>query len=80
MATEEPLVPANYRVTVAIKKVSWIVGMLAVGFAMAKGVGKYIPAVQVEEVQNVVIGAVAGVLELIHDWAHLKWGDKYAWL
>lgn len=68
------LVPEQYRVSVAIKKGSYMVGKLAAGFVAAQLVtkGKLTPE-QCNQVQVMVTAMVAGGLEILHDWAKLKW-------
>lgn len=68
------LIPEQYRVGIAIKKGAYMVGKLAAGFLTAQLVttGKLTPE-QCSQAQIAITAATAGGLELLHDWAKLKW-------
>lgn len=69
------LIPAEYSVGVAIKKVSYLAGKLLVGFVVGKlAVGRVTPD-QVVQIELAVTTAVALGLEGIHDWARVKYPD-----
>ncbi len=74
------LIPEEYRVGVAIKKVSYTVGKLAAGLITAKLVssGKLTPE-QCNQIQLGVTAAVAGGLTMLQDWAKLKYPNA-TWL
>lgn len=74
------LVPEQYRVGVAIKKASYMVGKLAAGYMTAQLVttGHLTPE-QCSQAQVAITTLVAGGLEMAHDWAKLKWPDA-VWL
>ncbi len=74
------LIPEEYRVGVAIKKASYLVGKLAAGYMTAQLVtkGKLTPE-QCNQIQLAVTTLVAGGLEAIHDWAKLKYPNA-TWL
>ncbi len=68
------LIPDNYKASVVIKKVAYLVGKFAVGYATSTLVakGNMTPAESIQ-VQMAVTTAVASGLEMLHDWAKLKW-------
>lgn len=68
------LIPEQYRVAVAIKKGAYMVGKLAAGFVTSQLVttGKLTPE-QCSQVQVAITAITAGSLEMLHDWAKLKW-------
>lgn len=68
------LIPEEYRVGIAIKKGAYMVGKLAAGFIAAKLVttGHLTPE-QCSQIQLAITTGVAGALELVHDWAKVKW-------
>jgi len=74
------LIPEQYRVAVAIKKVSYSVGKLAAGLITAKLVtnGK-LTADQVTQIQAGITTGVAATLTFIQDWAKMKWPNA-TWL
>jgi len=74
------LIPEQYRVAIAIKKVSYTVGKLAAGFLTAQLIakGKLTPE-QCGQIELATTAIVAGGLEAVHDWAKVKWPDQ-KWL
>lgn len=74
------LIPEQYRVGIAIKKASYMVGKLTAGFLTAQLVtkGKLTPD-QCSQIQLGLTTLVAGSLELVHDWAKVKYPDA-TWL
>lgn len=74
------LIPEQYRVGIAIKKASYMVGKLAAGYVTAQLVttGKLTPE-QCNQVQVAITAVTAGGLEMFHDWAKLKWPNAI-WL
>jgi len=68
------LIPEQYKVSIAIKKTSYMVGKLAASYLTSQLVttGK-LNAEQCSQVQLAVTTLMAGGLELLHDWAKLKW-------
>lgn len=74
------LIPEQYRVGVAIKKVSYTVGKLAAGYLTSKLVtsGKLTPE-QCSQIEMGVTAAVAGGLTLVQDWARVKYPNA-TWL
>lgn len=74
------LVPQEYKIGVAIKKASYMVGKLAAGYLTAQLVttGKLTPE-QCSQIQLAITTVVAGGLEAGHDWAKLKYPSA-TWL
>ena len=74
------LIPEQYRVGIAIKKVSYTVGKLAAGVITARLVatGKLTPE-QCNQIQVGVVAMVAGGLTALQDWAKLKYPNA-TWL
>ncbi len=74
------LVPEQYRVSVAIKKASYMVAKLATSFITARllTTGK-LNAEQCSQIELAITTVMAGGLEAVHDWAKLKWPNT-AWL
>jgi len=74
------LIPQQYRVSVAIKKASYMIGKLITGYATAKLVttGKLSPE-QTTQIELAITTITAGGLEALHDWAKLKWPEA-KWL
>lgn len=74
------LIPEQYRAGVAIKKVAYTVGKLATGYLTAQLVtsGKLTPD-QCSQIQLGLTAGIAGGLEMVHDWAKLKWPNA-TWL
>lgn len=74
------LIPEQYRVGVAIKKVSYTVGKLAAGYLTAHLVTscKLTPE-QCSQIEAGITAAVAGGLTFIQDWAKLKYPNA-TWL
>jgi len=71
------LIPAEYRIGIAIKKVSYTIGKLVVAGLMYGKVGTMIGTkLTPDQVQGVQAGAAAlsgAILTGIQDWAKLKW-------
>jgi len=77
------LIPQEYRVGIAIKKVSYTVGKLAVA-ALAYGkmkalVGDNLTPDQLVQIQTTTAAIAAALLEGVHDWARLKYPNA-TWL
>lgn len=74
------LIPAQYKISIAIKNVSYMVGKLAAGYVTSQLVttGKLTPE-QCSQAQVAITAVVAGGLEAVHDWAAVKWPDT-KWL
>lgn len=74
------LIPEQYRIGIAIKKASYMVGKLAAGYVTGQLVttGKLTPE-QCNQIQLAITTATAGGLELLHDWAKVKWPEN-SWL
>lgn len=74
------LIPEQYRVGIAIKKVSYTIGKLAAGYITSSLVtsGKLTPE-QCTQIQLGVTAAVAGGLTMIQDWARVKYPNA-TWL
>lgn len=77
------LIPEQYRVGIAIKKASYMIGKLAVSF-LAYGkvksiVGDHLTPDQITQIQTAAAGVSAAFLEGVHDWAKLKWPNA-TWL
>lgn len=74
------LIPQQYRIGVAIKKVSYTIGKLVAGFMTAKLVttGK-LTAEQCSQIELALTTVAAGGLEWLHDWARMKW-PQATWL
>ena len=68
------LIPEEYRIGVGIKKAAYMVGKLGAGYVTSQLVttGKLTPE-QCSQVQVAITALTAGGLELLHDWAKLKW-------
>ncbi len=71
------LIPEQYRIGVAIKKVSYMVGKLAVSF-LAYGkvkmiVGDNLTPDQIMQIQTATAALTGAALEGLHDWARVKW-------
>lgn len=75
------LIPAEYKIGVAIKKLSYTVGKLAAGYITAKLVttGKLTPE-QCSQIQMGLTAGIAGGLTLVQDWAKLKYPDAVKYL
>ncbi len=74
------LIPEQYRVGVAIKKASYMIGKLAAGYVTSQLVttGKLTPE-QCGQIQVAITTVTAGALEMAHDWAKLKYPNA-TWL
>lgn len=74
------LIPEQYRLKVAIKKVSYTVGKLLAGFATSQLVSTgHLTPEQCAQIEIGVTALTAGGLEMLHDWAKMKWPDQ-KWL
>lgn len=74
------LIPQQYRVGVAIKKLSYFVGKFGAGFVTAKLVHTGSLTVdQASQVELAITTLTAGGLQLLHDWARVKWPEA-RWL
>lgn len=67
------LIPEDYSVGVAVKKVSYMAGKLAAGYIAGKLAAGHVTPDQANQIQLGITTAVAGGLEAIHDWAKMKW-------
>lgn len=76
-------IPAEYKWSVAIKKVSYTVGKLAVAALSMGGVksliGTNLTPDQTTQIEGAAGALTAALLEGIHDWAKLKWPNSQ-WL
>ena len=66
------MLPANYRWQIAIKKASYTVAKLAVAGLVAVGVGGKVDPEHLRAFEEILALMLAGGLELVHDWAKLK--------
>lgn len=74
------LIPEQYRVAVAIKKLSYFVGKFGAGFVTAKLITSgHLTVDQASQIELAITAATAGGLQLIHDWARVKWPEA-KWL
>jgi len=77
------LIPEEYRIGVAIKKVSYTLGKLAIAGLMYGKVGSMIGSKlspdQVTQIQTAAAGLSAALLTSIQDWAKVKWPNT-TWL
>lgn len=77
------MLPIQYSYTVAIKKISYTVGKLAVTvLTMTKAkafFGDNLTPAQITEIQTVIGGFTAATLEGLHDWLHVKF-PNVKWL
>ncbi len=77
------LIPEQYRIGIAIKKVSYTLGKLAIAGLMYGKVGSMVGSKltpdQVSQIQVAAAGLSAAVLTSIQDWAKLKWPNA-TWL
>lgn len=77
------LIPAEYRWSVAIKKMSYTVGKLAIAGLMygkvGQMVGSHLTPDQMAQIQAAAAGATAALLTGIQDWAKMKWPNA-KWL
>jgi len=72
--------PSNYKWSIGIKKVSWLVGKLLAGFVLGKLVTSgHLTSEQMTQLQVTITAVTASGLEWIHDWAKLKYPDA-KWL
>jgi len=77
------LIPAEYRIGIAIKKISYTIGKLVVAGLMYGKVGTMIGSKltpdQMQQVSAVAAAMSAATLTAIQDWAKLKWPSA-TWL
>lgn len=77
------LVPEQYRVGIAIKKMSYTVGKLAVAVLaygkMKTMVGDHLTPDQVQQIQAAMAALAAAALTGLQDWAKVKW-PQATWL
>lgn len=77
------LIPQEYKIGIAIKKMSYSVGKLAVAGLMygkmKTVVGGHLTPDQVTQIQAAVAAMSAAALTAIQDWAKVKWPDA-TWL
>jgi len=77
------LIPEQYRIGIAIKKVSYTLGKLAIAGLMYGKVGTMVGSKlspdQVVQIQTAAAGISAALLTAIQDWARVKWPDA-KWL
>jgi len=70
------LLPADWKFSVAIKKVCYMAAKFAAAIltmGKLKAVGSRMTPDQIVQLQMVIGGLTAAILECIHDWARLKW-------
>lgn len=73
------IIPQNWLAKVAIKKASYFVAKLVVSGITAIGIANKIPGENLLSFEATVAAVIGGGLEILHDWAKLKWPDK-KWL
>lgn len=75
--------PKDYSIKVAIKKISYLVGKMAVAGlvygTLGEWIGKHLNSEQIGMIQVSVTAVAAAGLEGVHDWARMKWPEKL-WL
>lgn len=73
------ILPADYKWSVAIKKIAYTVAKFGIGALAGTSIGQKVKPEHWEVVTTVFGGLVAGGLTMLHDWAQVKWPDK-KWL
>lgn len=76
-------IPQEWKLSVALKKVSYGVGKAAVAILtwgkIKIFIGDHLTPDQMLMIQNAAAAVAAAALEALHDWARVKWPDK-KWL
>lgn len=73
------VLPRGYKWEVAIKKVSYTVAKVGIGFLAGSAIGKKLQPEHLAAVEAVSGALVAGGLTYVHDWLQVKYPEA-RWL